>query len=1005
MRWIFWLLLAITVANGQERFQIYNTDNGLPNNSVLALMQAKDGYLWFTTYRGLVRFDGVRFQVFDASNTPAIHGTTFAIFCLVQDHQGAIWAGAWNGGALRYYNGKFSSFTTKDGLPSNQVTRIDEDAQGVIWLFTGAGLARVRDGKVERVQTIDGEPVPPYLQAPPNLGGVTRLLGLWRLGHGRSGLQRFAYGKWSDIPLPTDVRDPARVRMEAPIEDSQRTLWYTILDRPGEAFCVKDGQLTTFKGLPSGAVASYQDRKGRLWITDSDGHSAVWQNGRATLLSTISSASPLRVLEDVEGSLWVGTLNQGLAHAPLEVIRTVRLPGGPAVNTIRPITRDASGDLWIGSNGLTRMHNGQFETHPIPASMAKWSGDQEIWALWADADGTIFFSNNTGPKLFKDGKFLLPDEPLRHFNNRVNAIIRDRSGSLWMGNDQGLFRYRDSKLTSIQTGSGLKLRGEVRAIIEDKAGTIWVGTDAVLCRFRNEELACFGSDDVLSPWRIRSIFFDADNVGWVPTADRGLLRIENDRFTWIHAKDGLYSNEGSGILEDSSGYFWFGSRVGIYRVKRQDLNDFAHGRATRLSSSYFGRQDGLIDTDCAGFGQPHGVVARDGTLWFPTADGLANIDTRKVTLINSPTRVQIESCSLEQQPVPCDRNISLPAAPGNFEISYTALNLVRSNQTQFRYRMEGLDSAWVDAGNRRTAYYPHLPPGSYRFLVTAANSFGLWGADTKELSITVQPRYYQTLWFRLLGGAFVIGVFALMWRLREIRYARRQATQRAFAQQIIASQEIERKRIAGELHDSLGQRLTLIKNMALLLNRQSARNPERRIKAIADEATQAIAEVRSISHNLRPYQLDLLGLTKAVEVLVMRSCEAAGIRADVMVDELSGAIPKESEIHFYRIIQECLGNAIKHSQATAISVMVQRVETDISLVVSDNGVGFVPMRPVADGARGGFGLTGISERAMLLGGNASIQSVPGQGTTVTIKIEAKAIERQNTGIKELMHER
>jgi signal transduction histidine kinase len=230
----------------------------------------------------------------------------------------------------------------------------------------------------------------------------------------------------------------------------------------------------------------------------------------------------------------------------------------------------------------------------------------------------------------------------------------------------------------------------------------------------------------------------------------------------------------------------------------------------------------------------------------------------------------------------------------------------------------------------------------------------------------------------------------MMWRLREVRYARRQALQRAFAQQIIASQETERKRIAGELHDSLGQRLTVIRNMALLLNRQGARNPEGQIEAIAAETAHAITEVRSISHNLRPYQLDLLGLSKAIDVLVTHSCQAAGIRADVVVDDLSGAFPKESEIHFYRIIQECLGNTIKHSKASTIRVMVQRLETEISLVVSDDGIGFIPMRPVAAGAPGGFGLTGIAERAMLLGGSASIQSAPGQGTTVTITIETKA---------------
>jgi ligand-binding sensor domain-containing protein len=200
MRWILVpvLLLAAAFAGGQERFQSYTTDNGLPNNSVLAILPARDGYLWFTTYGGIVRFDGVRFQVFDESNTPAIHGTTFAAFSLFEDHQGALWAGSWNGGAIRYKNGTFSSITTKDGLPNNRVIRVDEDEHGTIWIFTDPGLSRFRNGRVEAVQSIQGEPVQSYLEKPQSLGGDTHLFGLWRIGRGRSGLQRFAYGRWSD---------------------------------------------------------------------------------------------------------------------------------------------------------------------------------------------------------------------------------------------------------------------------------------------------------------------------------------------------------------------------------------------------------------------------------------------------------------------------------------------------------------------------------------------------------------------------------------------------------------------------------------------------------------------------------------------------------------------------------------------------------------------------------------------------------------------------------------
>ena len=993
MRQILWLLLVSALADGQERLQFFTTDNGLPYNSVLAVLQAKDGYIWLTTREGLVRFDGLRLQVFDESNTPAIDGSNFAAFSLFEDHQGAIWAGSWNGGALRYYKGAFRSFTTRDGLPNNRVVRIDEDEQGTIWFFSDTALSRLRDGKVEVVDRIDGESLEPYFLKPGSLGGNTEPFGLWRVGHGHSGLQRFAYGKWSDVPLPPGGLRLAPVRIEVTLEDSQRRLWYRILDRPRESFCVQDGRLSVFGGLPEKSFADYLDRFGRLWITGQEGLTALWQDGRATPLTGISNSSALIVLEDSEGSFWLGTTNQGLVHAPLQVIHSVLLPGGPGANSIRPILQDRRGDIWIGSDGLTRMHAGNFETHFLPASAVKWPSEQTISSLWGEPDGSILLSNDNGLRRFKQGRFEPVDPPLRQITVRVNAMLRDRSGTLWLGCGAGLYQYRDSKLTLVQAKEGTRLAGDVRALAEDRKGTLWVATDAVLCRFRNGALTCFGNpDDELLYWRIRTLTVDRNDVVWAGTASRGLLRVEDDRLQWIQARDGLFANDTAGILEDAKGYLWIGSRAGIFRVQKQELNDFAHGRVDRVTSSYFGRADGLSSTDCAGGGMPHGLVAGDGTLWFPTGAGLAHIDPAAVTLDNSRPQVQIESCSFEQQPLPCNRPVSLPPEPGDFEITYTALNLVRSNQIQFRYRLEGLDKTWVEAADRRTAYYPHLAPGNYRFLVTAANSFGIWSGDVKELSVTVQPHFYQTIWFRCLAAALFIGAFVLLWRRRGVQYNQRQAMQRAFAQQIMASQEAERKRIAGELHDGLGQRLTVIKNMALLLNRPDGHNHQQNIEAIARETTQAIAEVRSISRNLRPYQLDLLGLKKAIEILTERTCESSGIRADVAVGDLSGAFGKKSEIHFYRIVQECLNNVAKHSRATKVTLLVQSNGAGVSLVVSDDGVGFLSACSNGYGDMGGFGLTGISERARLLGGKASFRSAPGQGTTVTIEIAAEAIE-------------
>lgn len=662
------------------------------------------------------------------------------------------------------------------------------------------------------------------------------------------------------------------------------------------------------------------------------------------------------------------------------------MPGGPEVNTIGPILQDHSGDIWIGSYGLIRIHDGRFRRYRVADRRPNGHEDEPVSALWADRDGAIILGYDHGIKTFKLGRVEQAQWPLSQIKSRVNAILRDRSNALWMGTGEGLYRYRDSKLNLFSSEKG-PLRGEVRALAEDKTGSLWIGTDDVLCRYRAGSFSCFGPRDGLSHWSVRSIAVDSNNVVWVSTANLGVLRIAGESFRWIQAKDGLYSNDVAGILDDGKGYFWIGCQLGIFRVSKEELNALLESRADRVTSSVYGKSDGLDSSNSTGFGQPRGFVAQNGTLWFPTSNGLATINPNGVPFDRSLPRAQIESCSMEQRAIPCAGPIRLSPGIKDFEIQYTALTLTKPEQIQFRYRMDPLDKSWVDVGTRRTAYYSHLPPGEYQFSVAAANTEGIWNASESRLQITVEPFYYQTLWFRSLAAAAVAGLFLFAWRVRAAQYNKRQVLQRAFAQQIIASQENERKRIAGELHDGLGQRLAVIRNMVLLMNGSGDREERhQRNEAIAAETSQAIDEVRRISRNLRPYRLDMLGLTRAVEALAAETCDAAGIRADVVVCDLSGVFPEEAEIHFYRIVQECLSNIVKHSRATAATIVIQRVGEAVSLVVSDDGTGFPAGHPEGHGS-GGFGLTGISERAKLLGGRATVQSAPGQGTAVTVEVQ------------------
>jgi signal transduction histidine kinase len=345
---------------------------------------------------------------------------------------------------------------------------------------------------------------------------------------------------------------------------------------------------------------------------------------------------------------------------------------------------------------------------------------------------------------------------------------------------------------------------------------------------------------------------------------------------------------------------------------------------------------------------------------------------------------------------PATHRVEIKPGQQNLEIYYAGLAFSRPEQVKFKYQLLGFDRDWVDAGTRRTAYYPQLPPRSYTFKVAADNGYGVWNMEGPSLSVIVLPPFYQTWWFVTLASLTVAGLMALIWRQRVAQLQRAHAAQQAFSRQLIASQESERKRIAAELHDSLGQRLVIIKNLALILLNGSATDGAReQIDEISSEASQALGEVREISYNLRPHQLDRLGLTKAVEALVKKAAAASPIAFTAEIADIDGVFPKESEINFYRVAQESVSNVVKHSAATEASVIVRREDGRIALTVRDNGKGFAPDTPQPEPVSGGFGLVGISERATLLGGHAAIHSAPGRGTTIDISIDLRHVPDVN----------
>ncbi|HXG66150.1 MAG TPA: two-component regulator propeller domain-containing protein, partial [Blastocatellia bacterium] len=727
-----------------------------------------------------------------------------------------------------------------------------------------------------------------------------------------------------------------------------------------------------------------EDRDGTLWVSyHSPSLVSRFKDGKFSSYQLKSGQAVIRAMyEDREGNLWMGSDGGGLIRLRKRKLTTYTAEDGLPNDIVRAITDDGAGGMWVATAaGLAHARAGKFAVYTDKDGMLSY----DIVSLCRDRAGSLWIGSNYGLTEFKDGRFInyAPAQGLPGF--WAYAVAEDREGNLWVGTTAGLSRLRDGKLTVYRQAEG-PVRDDVRFILPAGDGGLWLGTVGGLSRLKEGAFTNYTTKDGLSNDYVRAIVEEPDGALWLGTYGGGLNYFKDGRFRAVTTKDGLFDDFISRILEDGRGNFWLLGNRGIFRVNRRELRDFVEGRARSILSVSYAMADGMESSEGNGGFQPAGWRAADGKLWFPTIKGVAVLDPEPTNKLPPP--VAIEQVTLDRVTLPGSQLVRIRPGQENLEIHYTGLSFTRPEQVKFRYQMAGLDHDWVDAGTRRTAYYPHLPPGEYTFKVIADNGDGVWNMEGASLSITVLPPFYRTWWFVTLAGLGVAGVvwLAFQYRVRQLKKA--QAAQQAFSRQLIASQEMERKRIAAELHDSLGQRLVIIKNLALMFLQSPGENGEARqqIEELSAEASQAIGEVKEISYNLRPYQLDRIGLTKAVEAVVKKAAAASPIAFSAAIDDIDGVFPKESEINFYRIVQESVNNIVKHSQATEASVTIRRDGGRLLLTIRDNGKGFTPGATPPDAHRGGFGLIGISERAQLLGGRALIHSAPGQGVTVSIEI-------------------
>jgi len=710
----------------------------------------------------------------------------------------------------------------------------------------------------------------------------------------------------------------------------------------------------------------------------------------------------LDLCEDREGNLWVGTGGGGLDALRKRKVEMVKAPDDWQGRAVLSVTPSAEGGLWVGTegSGLYRVDGGEVkpftETNGL-LNFFTWSVlEDQRHDLWVGTFGGGLFVR-------QEGKFQFPkglEDPVAV----ALALYQDRQGVIWVGTQSGLARYDNGQCTWFTRKDGLVLPG-VRVITEDETGAIWFGmSGGGLGRLKAGKLTQFRRSDGLASDFVWSLLAEKDGTLWVGTFGGGLCRLRDGRFATISKREGLPNNVICHIADDGRGNFWISSYGGIFRVSKRELNECADGRLKTVDCLAYGKAEGLSTLECSGGFQSAGCQTPDGRLWFPTIKGLAVVDPASVKINPLPPPVLIEEVTVDDQlvplpvPVPSGPAARLQIPPGKhrFEFRYTGLSLVAPEKVRFKYRLDGLESDWVDVGDRRVAYYSYLKPGDYTFRVIACNNDGVWSENGPALAFTVLPWFWQTWWFT--GGAVLAGIGVVGGAARYITRRRyRKKMERLERQRVL---ENERSRIAKDIHDDLGSNLARIM-MLSQSNRAEGEDPQQivtRLGKVYHTARELTRTMDEIVWAVSPQHDTLDSLVNYLGKFTQDYLSVAGIRCRLDVPIQLPAWPLTAEVRhsLFLSFKEALHNVVKHASATEVHISLTLAESGFSAAIEDNGIGFDPAGlgaapTVKDPLRiaGGNGLANMRKRMEGIGGECRVESAPGGGTTVRFVVRVK----------------
>jgi signal transduction histidine kinase/ligand-binding sensor domain-containing protein len=977
------------LASGNWFERSWQTDEGLPDNTVVGVTQTPDGFLWLATAGGLVRFDGARFEEFPIANLEGIPNRV--VRTIMKDHLGRLWLQTDRGPVVCLEPALARTFTPRHGLQDSKAAMMAEDTDGAIWIaYANGGLARIRDDAVYVFGAKDGFPS----------GGSCSV-----------------------------------------VSDPQGEIWFAKGRRVG---VFREGKFNVLTNVPESTTRVGAARKGGVWICAGLRLLKLEEDGPlkecAKLSSAIQELDPRVVFEDSSGAVWIGTAAHGLFRYD-----GVNLELAPSAHPeIWSVSEDREGNIWVGTGGggLNRLRPRTIELVGAESGLPF----ESLRSVCEDRNGTLWAATQNGLLARREtGEWITVTRQLGWPGGHVNCLVADRQGAVWIGTrDRGLLRFDDGHYTSWRRSDGLAsdsvrsilaaangaiwiasdgpsrlqrladgdLRTveivprsrSIRALAEDAHGVIWAGTSEgrLFSINQNLELKEF-EKPVTHSISIRCLCPTSDGSLWIGYAGWGLGWLKDGRLTRISASQGLNDDYISQILDDNRGWLWLAGNHGIFQVKIKELEAVGVKQLERVRSILYAHSEGVPNLQANYDSAPGATRTRNGDLWFAMRTGLAVVHTRNIRDNPNPPPVLIERVSVDGIPVARydghspllgqstnvivdlrEPQATLRLGPGHRKVDFdfTALSFTAVDNVHFRYRLDNVDSDWNEISQPRSVGYNRLPAGDYTFRVQACNNAGVWNLEGAHLALIVAPFFWQTWTFRgATLAAFTLGLIALV---RYVSFRRLRLRLGELEQQ--AALHKERGRIAKDIHDDLGASLTQI---ALLgeLARQDTAEPEKaadRVGKISATARQAIKSLDEIVWAVNPRNDTLAHLIDYAGQFALDYLRLAGIRCRLDFPEQPPAREISTDIrhNLFLALKEALNNIVKHAHAREVWLRATADEQLLRFTIEDDGCGFdrAPEDALADGLRN------MRQRLTEIGGQCVIGSKPGAGTKVTFEL-------------------